>query len=319
MSIETVSPVVSPVAKDWVVYSDRRFAPLSDVAFKANTQALNYGTGVFEGIRAYWDDERRQLNLFRGRDHFARFINSARTLRIEVDQAPEEFVAITRELIRRNGFRQDIYVRPLLLKKSLMPGERFGVKLRGVDSTLCINAMPMGAYAAAKQFRCIVSKWQRVADAAIPSAAKITGTYVNSALAYEDARDHGADDAIMLNARGECTEATTSNVFIVKDRMVLTPALGAGILAGVTRDCVLQICDFLDIPVAEATITIEDLRSADQCFLTGTGVEIKMVSDIDGRALATDEGSVAHEVSDLYQRIVRGQVEQFSSWLHPIY
>jgi branched-chain amino acid aminotransferase len=318
MSIQTVSPV-SPLAKDWVVYSDGRFAPLSNVTFKANTQALNYGTGVFEGIRGYWDDERKQLNLFRGRDHFARFINSAQTLRIEVDDTAEDFVAVAQELIRRNGFRQDIYIRPLWLKKSLMPGEKFGVKLRGVDSTVCINALPMGAYASAQPFRCIVSKWQRVANAAIPSAAKITGTYVNSALAYEDARDHGADDAIMLNARGECTESTTSNVFIVKDGKVLTPPLAAGILAGITRDCVLQICDFLGIPVAEVTITLDDLRSADQCFLTGTGIEIKMVSDLDGRALATDAGSIAHRVSESYQEIVRGHVGQFSAWLHPMY
>ena len=319
MSVQTVSPVVSPLAKDWVVYSDGRYAPLSQVAFKANTQALNYGTGTFEGIRAYWDDERKQLNLFRGRDHFARFINSARTLRIEADDTADDFVAITQELVRRNGFRQDIYIRPLWLKKSLMPGEKFGVKLRGVDSTVCINALPMGAYASAGPFRCIVSKWQRVSNAAIPSAAKITGTYVNSALAYEDARDHGADDAIMLNARGECAESTTSNVFIVKNGRVLTPPLFAGILAGVTRDCVLQICNFLGIPAAEAAITLEELHSADQCFLTGTGIEIKMVSDLDGRALATDEGAIAHRIIESYQKVVRGQVEQFRSWLHPMY
>jgi branched-chain amino acid aminotransferase len=102
-------------------------------------------------------------------------------------------------------------------------------------------------------------------------------------------------------------------------RWVMTPPLAAGILAGVTRDCILQICGFLDIPVAEAAITLDDLRSADQCFLTGTGIEIKMVYDLDGKSLAVNEGSVAYQVSDFYRRIVRGQIEQFSSWLHPVY
>jgi branched-chain amino acid aminotransferase len=306
-------------AKDWIVFSDGQFKPLSEVTFFSNTQALNYGTGTFEGIRAYWSADHQQLNLFRAADHYDRFIASAGTLRINPSYTSDQLVEITQELIKRNDFHQDIYIRPLLLKKSLMPGEKFGVKLAGVDSTLCISALPMGSYVMSEYFKCIVSKWQRISNSAIPSIAKITGSYVNSALAYEDARDHGADDAIMLNDKGLCAEATTSNVFIVKNGSVLTPHLAAGILNGITRNCIIDICKFLGIRCVETQISVQDLHSADQCFLTGTGIEVTLVSELSGKIFVNHKDSVAHVISNLYNNIVRGHEEQFSKWLRPIY
>ncbi|WP_323837714.1 branched-chain amino acid transaminase [Photorhabdus africana] len=311
--------IVSPVNKDWIVFLDGEYLNFSNATFLANTQALNYGTGTFEGIRAYWDQDNNQLNLFRVHEHYERLIQSAKTLKIELPYTSQELTDITKNIIIKNGFKQDIYIRPLVLKKSLMPGEKFGVKLSGVNSTLCINALPMGAYAKKTEFTCLISKWRRVSNAAIPSSAKITGTYVNSALAHEDAKENGFDDAIMLNEQGMCAEASTSNVFIVKDNCVITPSLSAGILNGITRQSVFDICQFRNIPCIESEIQQKDLYEADGCFLTGTGLEISIVSKIDDVSYRQKEDSIANVIAKDYQEIIRGRIDKFSHWLNPVY
>lgn len=311
--------IASPVNNDWIVFSDGEYVNFKEATFLSNTQALNYGTGAFEGIRAYLNDGNGQLNLFRPREHYERLIQSAKMLKITLPYSSQELVDITRGLIAKNGFKQDIYIRPLILKKSLMPGEKFGVKLSGITSTICINALPMGSYAKKDNFKCLISKWQRVSNAAIPSSAKITGTYVNSALAYEDALENNFDDAIMLNEKGLCAEATTSNIFIVKDGCVITPPLSTGILNGVTRQSIFDICKFRNIKCLDSEIKREDLYRADACFLTGTGIEISIVSQIDDVLYARKENSIADMIAKDYMKIVKGGVDEFSSWLTPVY
>ena len=301
---------------DWMAYTDGQFMPLSAIQFMPNTQALNYGTGVFEGIRAYKSFIDEQLYLFRAQDHYARLIASSRTLKMELDLSVSDLVAITQQLIRCNQFNSDIYIRPLVLKKHLLPGSKFGVKLSGVSSTLCINALPMGRYVQ-PQVDCIISKWRRVSNQAIPSGAKITGTYVNSALAYEDALDQGFDDAIMLNEQGYCTEATTSNLFIIDAQgCVLTPALSAGILNGITRQSILSICEALQIPARQQMLTPEDLLQAKAAFLVGTGVEVVAIARIDDHRF--DDASahaLLERITQVFLDITRGQSTLFPQWL----
>ncbi|MES2742121.1 MAG: branched-chain amino acid transaminase [Pseudomonadota bacterium] len=311
--------VIGPSNKDLTVFLDGTFIKFSEAVFYANNQALNYGTGTFEGIRAYANAGHNQLNLFRVREHYDRLLASAAILKIVIPYSSDELVAITKELLIKNALREDVYIRPLVLKKALLPGQKFGVKLSGISATICINAMPMGSYAKTSGLRCTVSSWQRISNAAIPSSAKITGTYVNSALAYDEAQENGFDDAILFNEHQQCAEATTSNVFIVKDGKVSTPPLSAGLLNGITRRSVIDICETHAIPCAERNITKEMLYGADECFLTGTGLELATVSVMDGVHYPAQDESIAEFISTEYQRIVRGEHDKFSSWLTPVY
>ncbi|MCX4027518.1 branched-chain amino acid transaminase [Endozoicomonas sp. SM1973] len=303
----------------WIVYSDGDFKKLDEVNFYTNNQALNYGTGVFEGIRAYWSSSSSQLNLFRVEEHYVRLIESAKALKIDLGLTINDLVEITIELIKINNFKQDIYIRPMALKKSLMPGEKFGVKLSGVSSTLCINAMPMGQYVNSLGINCLLSSWQRVSKEAIPSYAKITGLYVNSALAYEEAREEGFDDAIMLNSQGDCTEATTSNVFIVSNDTVKTPPPSAGLLNGITRQSVFELCSYLGISCIESNLNKQDLLAADECFLTGTGVEILPVIGLNQKKFGDSAGRMTTKISELYDDIKKNRVSSFSHWITPVY
>jgi branched-chain amino acid aminotransferase len=311
--------VTSPTNKDLIVFLDGAYVRFSEAVFLSNNQALNYGTGTFEGIRAYANASQTQLNLFRVQEHYDRLLASAAILKIVIPYSSGELVAITKELLIKNALREDVYIRPLVLKKALLPGQKFGVKLSGLSATMCINAMPMGAYAKTSGLRCTISKWQRISNAAIPSSAKITGTYVNSALAYEEAQERGFDDAILFNEHQHCAEATTSNVFIVKDGSVFTPPLEAGLLNGITRQSVIDICKMHAIACIERNITRDMLYGADECFLTGTGLELAIVSLMDSVCYPAQDRSIAELISTEYQRIVRGTHDKFSSWLTPVY
>jgi branched-chain amino acid aminotransferase len=308
-----------PVKNNWLVYSDGEIVSLCDVHYLVNNQALNYGTGVFEGIRAYWDNDAKQLNLFRAREHYSRLIESAKVLKIDLGLSVDDLIEITINLIKKNEFKQDIYIRPLVLKKSLMPGVGFGVRLTGVDSTICINAIPMNQYASTVGVKCLISGWKRVSQYSIPSQAKITGSYVNSALAFEEAVEKGFDDAIMFNENNFCTEATTSNVFIVNNDQVYTPLVSDGILDGITRKSVIEMCEYLEITCTQKQITKKDLSLATEGFLSGTGVEILPVLAVDDIQYGLSSGPITHKLIELFNLIIRNKKSNFSHWLIPVY
>ncbi len=309
--------VSSPVAKNWIVFSDGEYKKMSEVNYLPNNQALNYGTGIFEGIRGYWNADANQLNLFRIQEHYCRLVQSAEVLKLDVGYSVEELVQITISLIKLNNFKQDVYIRPMVLKKSLMPGTKFGVKLSGINSTICINILPMNSYVNPNGITCHISKWQRISNNAVPCCAKITGVYVNSALAYDDAQEQGFDDAIMLNAEGYCTEATTSNIFIVDSQNTIkTPPVSAGILNGITRQSVMEICQELKLNCCETNLSRADLYNAKYSFSTGTGVEILPILKIDDHVLDnTNRDSNLEIIIDEYNNIKRGNSEKFKDWL----
>ncbi len=305
--------------KDQIVYSDGEFKNLADVRIYLNNQALNYGTGTFEGIRGYWDNQLNQLNLFRVKDHYARLIESAKVLKIDLGLTVDDLVEITIELIKKNNLKENIYVRPLALKKSLVPGGKFGVKLNGVDSTFGINVLPMSKYVNTDGISLMISSWQRLPNESIPSHAKITGSYVNSALAFEEACEHGFDDAVMLNVKGDCAEATTSNIFIIDNSVVKTPPVSAGILNGITRQSVIEMCSYLDIQCIEIDIDKHSLLESDECLLTGTGVEILPVIRVDGNIIGKSSGSISKKLINLFDEIKMNRSPYFSNWLTSVY
>ncbi len=301
-----------------VVFHDRLVRAASDVSLAPTNQALNYGTGVFEGIRAYWDEKAGVGRVFRMADHYRRMVSSAAHLRIDLGHDVEQLCAVTLELLRRGGHRGNVYVRPLGYKQSLEPGTRFGVRLRGVSSNLTITTVPMGSYTPADGLRVRISRWRRTPAACLPAHAKITGGYAVNALAVEEAHAAGDDDAILLGVGGDVAEASTANVFVVlADGTVATPPTTADILPGITRATVLDLlADELGASVRERAVTPADVRGAAEVFLTGTGVEIAPVIAVDGAPVGTGRaGQLTREIRRLYQDATHGRLPRRANWI----
>src|SRR4029453_11754287 len=202
------------------------------------THGFNYGTAVFEGIRAYWNAEEEQLFGLELVPHYERIHRSARLLMMEVRQSPQELAEITVELLRRDGLREDAYVRPIVYKSS----ETIGVRLHNLDADITIFAVPFGQYIDTEGgVRAQVSSWRRTDDNAIPARGKITGAYVNGALAKSEAQLNGFDEAIVLAAEGHVREGSAENLFIVKDRLLGTAPTTDNILEGITRGRLMEM------------------------------------------------------------------------------
>ena len=294
------------------------FVPLRDANINVMTHGFNYGTAVFEGIRAYWNAEEEQLFALELVAHYARIRASAGLLMMEVRQSPEELAEITVELLRRDGLREDVYVRPIVYKSS----ETIGVRLHNLDSDVTIFAVPFGQYIDTDGgIRAQVSSWRRTDDNAIPARGKITGAYVNGALAKSEAQLNGFDEAIVLTADGHVSEGSAENLFIVKGGVLITPPVTDNILEGITRRRLIGIArDDLGIPTVERSIDRTELYGADEVFLCGTGAQISPVIEIDRRAIGSGRpGPVSRDLSRTYFDAVRGRNPAYRDWLTPVY
>ena len=295
------------------VWIDGEFARYSDVPLGLMTHALHYGTGCFEGIRAYWNGEKEELHVLQPLEHFRRLHRSARVLTMAVPQTAEELVDVTLELLRRNGYREDAYIRPLVFKS----GETFGVPFTEVGESVAIYTRPFGRYVHKEGgLRCRVSSWIRVPDQAIPARAKITGAYINSTLAKIEAAQAGADEAIVLNAAGHVSEGSTENLFLLRDGVWATPAVSEDILEGITRRLLIDLIrSELGTEVRERVIDRTELYIADEIFLCGTGAEIAPVIEVDGRAVGTGQiGATTARLSELYLGAARGKDPARADW-----
>jgi branched-chain amino acid aminotransferase len=294
------------------------FVPLRDANINVMTHGFNYGTAVFEGIRAYWNADEEQLFALELVAHYARIRASAGLLMMEVRQSPEELAEITVELLRRDGLREDVYVRPIVYKSS----ETIGVRLHNLDSDVTIFAVPFGQYIDTEGgIRAQVSSWRRTDDNAIPARGKITGAYVNGALAKSEAQLNGFDEAIVLTADGHVSEGSAENLFIVKNGVLITPPVTDNILEGITRRRLIGIArDDLGIPTVERSFDRTELYGADEVFLCGTGAQISPVIEIDRRAIGSGRpGSVSRDLSRTYFDAVRGRNPAYRDWLTPVY
>lgn len=308
-----------PGLDPWV-HHDGQWLRAAQVALDHRTQALSYGTGVFEGVRAYRAQDSSHLLVFRLREHLDRLAAGADLLRIPLPDDAAGLSAAVVELLQRNGHVDDAYVRPLAYKTALQPGTPFGVRLSGVRSSLTVSTVPMGRYVRQPGVRCVVSRWRRVPDNALPARAKITGAYANNALAMEDAAQAGADDAVLLDGQGRVAEATTSNVFVVLRGQLVTPPADGDLLPGITRATVVELAAReLGLAVQERHLGTDELRAADECFLTGTGVEVCPVVALDGRVVGSGQpGPITTRVRLLYEHVVRGAHPGYRHWLTPV-
>jgi branched-chain amino acid aminotransferase len=307
-----------PRHPDSWVFFEGEFAQYHDVHIGVMTHALHYGTGCFEGIRAYWNRDLEQLYLLQAPAHYERLHRSARVLRMELPFSVDELVQVTLELLRRNGYKTDAYVRPLVYKSV----EQIGVQLHGLADSFLIYTAPFGNYVEVeKGIRCAVSSWRRVHDGALPARAKVTGAYANSALAKSEALENGFDEAIVLTEAGHVSEGSAENIFMLKDGVFVTPPVTDDILEGVTRRLLIgMIRDELHLPVLERSIDRTELYCCEELFLCGTGAQVSPVIEVDRRPIGDGRvGEFTHELQHLYFAAVRGENPRYQDWCLPVY
>lgn len=301
-----------------VTYFHGAFVSDDQAKVGVKTHAFNYGTGCFEGIRGYWNEEAQQVFVFRLREHYERLTQSCKILGIGLTHSIDSLCELTNELVRQNGYREDVYIRPVAYKSS----EIVGVRMHNLDDDLTIFTTPFGKYLPADNgCKCCVSSFRRVDDNAIPARAKATGIYVNSAMAKTEANLNGFDEAIMLTHEGHVSEGSAENIFLVIKGKLVTPAPSENILLGITRATAIELARAeLGVETIERQIDRSELYTADEVFMTGTGAEISPVSEVDRRPVGNGQvGPISDQIRKIFDNVVRGRVPAYRHWCTPVY
>ena len=294
-------------------FFEGNFVPFSQANISIGTHCVQYGTGAFAGIRGYLDHTGECVNIFRLPDHAQRLMNSARILRAELPYTADDVAGIIAELVERNGHKGDIYIRPFVYK----PAVTLTPRLQGIGDEFAVYMMPMGDYLSLERGqKAIVSSWFRIPDNAIPSRGKLSGAYVNSAFAKDEAEQKGGDEAIMMNTAGKIAEGSSCNLFMVRDGVLTTPPFASDILEGITRRSVLVMAQDAGIPTEVREIDRTELYLADEAFFCGTGVQIAWIESIDGRPIGAAQcGPITSALQEIFFNCVRGKSDQYASWL----
>lgn len=296
-----------------LAYLNGEWKPLPQCVVPVNTHALQYGTGCFEGIRGYWDGER--VNLLFLREHFVRLAGNCRMLLMKCPPV-DELCTIAVRLVRENRARRNVYVRPMVYKK----GTGLGPELSKVEDGLMCYLIALDDYLdTSKGLNLCVSSWRRLSDNTIPTRAKATGGYLNSALAKSEAVLNGFDEAVFLNEHGLVSEGSAENIFIVRDGVLITPDHTAAILEGITRKAILELATELGIPTQVRAIARTELYRADEVFLVGTGCQVSWVRSIDRRPCGTGSmGSLTSRIMKAYESAVYNRDPTRKHWLTPV-
>jgi branched-chain amino acid aminotransferase len=315
----TPTPYHAPAAgslDDLICYFEGAWVPMRDAKVSIMTHAFMYGTATFEGIRAYWNEDQGTLYGLKLREHVERIRQSCRILFMKDVPPVDELTGLIVETIRRNGFRQDAYIRPSFYKST----RAIGVRLHDLDNQLYIVALPFGNYIDTEAgVRVMTSTWRRNADDALPARGKIVGGYVNMAFQKTEAELNGFDEAVVLTADGHVNEASAANVFVVRDGVALTPPVNDDLLEGVTRKALIEMLGNEGIPVETRSINRSELYVADEILLCGTGVQVSPVIEVDHRPVGSGEiGPISRLIRDRYFDAVRGRLPEYRHWLTPI-
>lgn len=293
------------------------YIPLKNANINIRTHALQYGTAAFGGLRGYYNAEKNNIYGFRFHDHFKRLTESAKILQMQIPYSIEELVDIAVTLIARGGWRQNVYLRPMVYKSAL----ELSPRLHNVENGFLIYVIPLNDYMdIEKGLEVMVSSWVRIHDNQIPTRAKAAGGYVNSALAKSEALQSGYDEALFLDINGNVSEASAANLFIVKNGTLITAGLADSILEGITRRTILELAESSGIKTEIRHITRSELYTADEVFLAGTGVQIAWVKTIDRRQVGTGErGSITEQIARAFFTAVNAENNSQSGWLTPVY
>ena len=301
---------IQPVDKIWM---DGKLLDWEDATVHVLTHALHYGSGVFEGVRAY--ETKKGTAVFRLPDHIRRLFRSAHVYMMQIPFSQDEIVQAVKDTVRENGMRS-CYIRPLVYRGY---GE-MGLNPLYAPVNVTVACWPWGSYLGEEGIqrgvRAKISSWKRTDHNILPPGAKATGQYINSGLAKVEAVKAGYDEAIMLNGAGYVTDGSGENVFIVKDGALHTPPFQAGCLDGITRDSVMTIAGDLGYPVHERNLSRLDLYTADEAFYTGTAAEVVPIREVDDRAVGPDgPGPVTRHIQQTFFAATHGEAPSYERWL----
>jgi branched-chain amino acid aminotransferase len=305
-----------PVQRTKKIWMDGALVDWDDARIHVLTHALHYGSGVFEGIRAY--ETARGPSVFRLGDHIKRLFRSAHVYQMRIPFSPESLVEAVRETVRANGL-EACYIRPLVYRGAA----EMGLNPMPAPVNVSIAVWSWGVYLGEEALehgcRAKISSWKRTDHNVLPPGAKATGQYIGSGLAKMEALSAGYDEAIMLNHAGYVTDGTGENVFIVKDGALWTPPVSAGCLDGITRDSIMTIARDQGYQVLERNLSRFDLYTADEAFFTGTAAEIAPIREVDDRPIGSNgRGPITKELQSIFYGAVHGELDAYRHWLHLI-
>ena len=297
------------------VWFDGKYVTLDKANVPITTHAIHYGTSVFEGIRAYWNNQ--NLFVFRLEEHVKRFRQSGQFYNISLNFSNKEICNAIIGICKKNKLKKSCYIRPFYFV-----GE-YGINLHVTEKAptrVAIFTFPFGDLFNKNGISAGISSWRKFSDLSTPPQAKMGGNYLNSIIATQEAKRNGFDEAVLLDLQGNVSEAPGENIFIVRDGKIITPPLNSSALEGITRDAVIKIGKDLEMLVLETSITRSELMMADEVFLTGTAAEITPINAIDGKKIGNGKaGIVTKKIMVEYQEIVMNKREVYQHWLTPVY
>ena len=297
------------------VWFDGKYVPTEKAKVPITTHAIHYGTSIFEGIRAYWNEE--NLYVFRLDEHVKRFRNSGRFYNISLNFSDEEIISAITGICKKNKIKQSCYIRPFYFVGN------YGINLHVTDeapTNVAIFTFPFGDLFNKNGISAGVVSWRKFSDASTPTQAKMGGNYLNSIIATQEAKRNGVDEAILLDHKGNVSEAPGENIFIVREGQLITPSLASSALEGITRDAIIKIAKDLDIEVSEREISRSELGMSDEIFLTGTAAEITPITVMDGKKIGNGKvGAITNKMMEEYNDIVMNRNENYAHWITAVY
>ena len=307
---------VMPIQEAKLIWRNGEMIPWENATTHVLTHGLHYGTGVFEGMRAY-STKTKGVCVFRNREHIERLFYSARVYRINMEHTVEELMQVCRDVVRENGL-SSAYIRPIAY---LGYGE-MGPASNACKTDLVIAAFPWGAYLGEEGLKngidVAISSWRRLAPGTIPAGVKAAGNYLSSRLVSMEAKERGFAEGIGLSHDGSVSEGAGENLFLIHKGRIITPPAASAILSGITRDTVITLAQNAGIEVAEQAIPRELLYAADEIFLTGTAAEITPVRSVDGLSVGSGERPVTDKLQSLFFGLFTGETEDEWGWLDPV-
>ncbi|HEU4527351.1 MAG TPA: branched-chain amino acid transaminase [Actinomycetota bacterium] len=302
-----------PITEVEKIWFDGELVEWHEAKIHVLSHALHYGSGVFEGIRAY--ETARGPAVWHLDEHLKRLFRSAKLYHMDIPYSMEAITEGVRDVIRANAL-QACYIRPLVIRGY---GE-MGVNPLNAPVNVIVAVWPWGAYlgedALEQGVRVKISSWRRNSQNALPASAKATGQYINGVLAKVESLKAGYDEGIMLNEHGFITDGSGENVFVVRDRALTTPPIQAGCLDGITRATVMTLASDLGYQVREENLVRTDLYNADEVFFTGTAAEITPIREVDDRVVGEGHrGPITKELQGAFFAATKGENEKYADWL----
>jgi branched-chain amino acid aminotransferase len=294
-------------------FFEGKIVPMSEAKINIATHGFLYGTAVFSGMRAYWNEEKKRLFVFRPYEHFHRLLNSARIMAMDIQYDEESLIQLTLDLLRTDDWREDIYLRPTIYKADM----GIGVRLHDLRDEFSMFVMAFEKYVKNDtNAHVTISSWRRIDDSVIPARGKVAGAYANSALIKTDANRAGFDEAIVLDHNNHVSEGSAMNIFMVRDGVLVTPPVTDNILEGITRRSIIELArDELGIQVVERSIDRTELFIAEELFMTGTAAQIVSVTRIDHRPVgAGSMGPLTAKLRVMFEDIVRAKNTKYLQW-----